>query len=102
MTMPKEEHQKDLIQAWGTYLDALEKSLQTLEMEIKEAEQMAGVCTDEWCAATQHYIDDIANALFSIHEPRWSDEADSNRIKKLKRRLHDLYADYRAVYQKVA
>ena len=62
---------------------------------------MAGGSTDEWCQATQHVIDDLSNALFSISEPRWSNEEDSKTIEQLKRRVHDLYADYRTVYTQV-
>ena len=102
MPMPRETHQNEIVYAWGSYLDALEKTLDSLEADIKEAEEVAGVCTDEWCEATEHYIDDIGNALFSISEPRWSSDADSERLKKLKRRLHDLYANYKAVYQQAA
>ena len=102
MPMPKDEVQGEILNAWGTYLDALEKSLDNLEEELQEAEGMANICTDEWCEATEHYIDDLGNALFSIHEPRWASDADSQRLKALKRRLHDLYSDYKEVYQKAA
>jgi hypothetical protein len=80
--------------AWGAFTQSLEKSLRLLDADIKEAKQMAGKCTDEWCAATEHVIDDISNALFSISEPRGSDAAVSKKIKELKHRVHDLYADY--------
>ncbi|MFZ0242162.1 MAG: hypothetical protein WAL90_10990 [Desulfobacterales bacterium] len=101
MSMPKDEMQQEYINAWRTYLDSLDTALDNLEKDIKEASDMAGVCTDEWCQATQHVIDDLSNALFSISEPRWSNEEDSKRIKQLKRRVHDLYADYRTVYTQV-
>lgn len=101
MSMPKDQIQAEMAQAWGIYLDALEKSLNTLERDIEEAAQMTGVCTDEWCAATEHVIDELSNSLFSISEPRWSNEEDSERIKRLKRRVHDLYANYRDVYKQV-
>jgi hypothetical protein len=102
MSMPKDEAMAETVEAWRTYLKALENSLKILDAQIKEASKMAGVCTDEWCTATEHYIDDLANALFSIHEPHWSNKEDSEKIKKLRRRVHDLYADYRQVYKKVA
>jgi len=102
MAMPKDEIQEDIVEAWRTYLTALEKSIGILEREIKESSQMADTCTSEWCEATQHYIDDINNALFSISEPRWAGKEDSDKIKVLKRRVHDLYADYREVYRTVA
>ena len=57
---------------------------------------------DEWCEATEHVIDELSNALFSISEPRWSSPEDSKKIKRLKRRVYDLYVNYRGVYEKVA
>jgi hypothetical protein len=63
---------------------------------------MASVCTSEWCEATEHVIDELSNALFSISEPRWSSPEDSKKIKRLKRRVYDLYVNYRGVYDKVA
>lgn len=50
---------------------------------------MAGIYTDECCAATEHVIDDPNNALVSISEPRWSEPDASREIKQLKRRVHD-------------
>ena len=102
MAMPKDEIRSEIEAAWKTYMDALEKALQKIEVDIEETSQMADICTSEWCEATEHFLDDIANALFSISEPRWADRTDSERIKKLKRRVHDLYADYREVYRNVS
>lgn len=97
MPMPRDESQKELVESWRTYLESLEKALDNLEAEFKEGSDMAKVCTDEWCEATEHYIDDIGNALFTIHEPTFSSKEDSQRIKALKRKLHDLYAEYKQV-----
>jgi hypothetical protein len=99
--MPKDEIQQEYVNAWRTYLNALDLALNKLDTDIKAASEMAAVCTDEWCQATEHVIDDLGNALFSISEPRWSSPEDSQRIKRLKRRVHDLYADYRNVYSRV-
>ena len=89
-------------EAWNTYVNALEKSLAMIEKDIEETKEMAGACTDEWCNATEHVLDELENAIFSISEPRWSSKEDSNRIKALKRRLYDLYVNYRGVYKNVA
>lgn len=102
MPMPKDEIQKEMVEAWRIYLGALENSLNKLEADIKEAREMAGQRTGEWCEATEHVIDELSNSLFAISEPRWGDEQDTRRIKTLKRRVHDMYADYRNVYQKMA
>lgn len=102
MAMPKDEIQSEMVEAWQNYINALEKSLNLLEKDIEEAKNMAGTCTSEWCEATEHVIDELNNALFSISEPRWADQEDSQKIKKLKRRIYDLYVNYKGVYEKVS
>ncbi len=101
MSMPRNEIGSEMEMAWGVFAQSLEKSIRLLDADIKEAKHMASKCTDEWCAATEHVIDDLNNALFSISEPRWSEAAVSKKIKELKHRVHDLYADYRQVYRSV-
>jgi hypothetical protein len=100
--MPRDEIQAEMQQAWQDFTKSMEKSIDLLENDINEAKQMTSICTDEWCKATEHVIDDLANSLFSISEPRGGSEADSERIKTLKRRVHDLYANYREVYNKAS
>lgn len=102
MSMPRNEIQRELSDAWRTFMDSLEKSMTMLEKDIEEASQMAGICTSEWCAATEHVIDELANALFSISEPRFTNPDESKRLKALKHRVHDIYANYREVYKKAA
>ena len=102
MSMPKDNIYSEMNKAWETYLAALENSLDKLEKDIEEAKKIAGVCTNEWCEAIEHVIDDLNNALFSISEPRWSDVDHSKRIKTLKRRIYDIYVNYKGVYASAA
>jgi len=102
MSMPRDEIQEEMVEAWRAYMDGLEKSVQKLDEDIKEASQMADQCTSEWCEATQHVIDELSNSLFSISEPRWANDQDSKRLKSLKHRVYDLYANYRDVYTQVS
>jgi hypothetical protein len=102
MAMPKDEIQSEMARAWQTYLEALEKSLDILERDIDEAKKMAGTCTSEWCEATEHVIDELSNALFAISEPRWAAPEQTQKIKKLKRRVYDLYVNYKGVYEKAS
>lgn len=95
MSMPKDEKQAEIVESWRTYMNSLEKSLKNIENEIGQAKEMRSTCTDEWCQATEHYLDDIGNALFSIHEPKFSTPEDSKKLKELKRRVYDLYAEYK-------
>ena len=98
MPMPKDEIQAEMEAAWKTYLTALESSLDKVEKDIEEAKEMAGTCTSEWCQATEHIFDELNDALFSISEPRWASDEDSKRIKTLKRRMYDIYVNYKGVY----
>jgi len=102
MSMPKDEIHKEMVAAWAEYVKALERSLDLIDKSINEAKEMAGICTREWCNATEHVLDDLGNMLFSISEPRWSSDVHSKRLKSLKHRLHDIYANYRSDYQKAA
>ena len=100
MVMPKDSFQSDIqnqiVEGWRTFMDNMEKSLNMLEEDIDEAAKMADACTAEWCEATEHVIDELSNSLFSISEPGWSSDEDSRRIKALRKRLHDLYAQYKS------
>ncbi len=100
MVMPKDSFQADIqqevIENWRMFVSNMEKSLKMLENGIDEASEMTEICTSEWCVATEHVIDELNNSLFSISEPRWASEEDSKKIKVLKKRLHDLYAKYKA------
>jgi hypothetical protein len=97
MVMPRNEGiQKEVVEGWRVFVNNLEKGLDILEQDIDEAAKMADECTAEWCEATEHVIDELSNSLFSISEPSWSSDEDSKKIKKLRRRLHDLYAKYKA------
>ena len=102
MSLPKNEIVNDIATAWGTYLAALGKALNKLEKDLKEAESMAAECTNEWCQATEHVLDELSNALFSISEPRWLNDEHSRELKRLKHKLHDLYANYRQTYGQIA
>ncbi len=101
MTMPKNDMQSQLNDAWMQNFDSLEKSVDQLENYIKKAEGTAGICTDEWCAATEQIMDDLNKALFAISEPRTADP-ELSLEKKLRRRICGLYVNYKGIYEKVS
>lgn len=100
MPMPKETFHPavhdSLIQNWRQFMKNMEKSLDLVEKQLNEAAEMTEICTSEWCEATEHVLDDLGNWLYSISEPKGAPEADSKKIRALKKRLHDLYARYKA------
>lgn len=55
---------------------------------------MQKTCTGEWCVAIEHVLDELANALYTIHEPTFSSDAEKNKIKAYKKKVHDLYARF--------
>ena len=101
MNIPKDVYQVDaqnkILEGWRVFLDSIHESLDSLERGIDEADAMTDLCTPEWCLANERIIDELNNRIFSISEPSWSSDDDSRKLKDLKKRLHDVYARYKAV-----
>ena len=100
MEMPDEIVRRQVFEGWSGFVDNLEKSLELLEKEIDFTSKMVNACTVEWCEATERAMDEISNSVFSISEPSWTSDEDSKRLKALKRRVHDVYARYKAAASK--
>jgi hypothetical protein len=96
MGMPKNDISKEVVEGWRGFVDHLEKSLDLLDKEIDFTSKMVNACTIEWCQVTEQTLDEISNALFSISEPSWIADEDSKKLKALKRKVHDVYAKYKA------
>ena len=96
----KIEFEEALIAANQEYIANLEKALEVLEKEIENAKEVEGVCTDEWCKSVDVYIDDLYNNIYSIPEPRYGPEKDTEKIRQLRQRIKDLYAEYKAITKK--
>lgn len=64
------------------------------ESELKQAKEMSTICNDEWCLATESFIDDMHKSLYSISEPRWLSTEDSKRLKDLRAKIRDLYREF--------
>ncbi len=77
------------------FITNLTASIDVLSKDISEAKEMQRVCTDEWCQATESYLDELAKMVYSISEPRWLTAKDSERIRELRTRIHDLYLRYK-------
>ena len=96
MDMPDEIVRRKMVPGWRAFIENLEKSIDLLEKEINFTSKMIDACTLEWCQATELAIDEISNSLFSISEPSWVSDEDSMKLKSLKKRVHDVYAKYKA------
>lgn len=80
--------------AWHAYLEGVEETLDEVDRCLSEARDVQEICTDEWCRATDRLLDELNHVLFSISEPRWTSEEDSEKIKALRRRVRDLYRNF--------
>jgi hypothetical protein len=87
--------EESFLRAHRDFIANLTASLDLLAKDINEAREMQSICTDEWCQATESYLDELAKLVYSISEPRWLSDKDSDRIRQLRKRIHDLYAQYK-------
>lgn len=94
------EKQKEMVESFlishREFMTNLGKSLAMLEKNVGEAAKGKKICTDEWCIATENLLDELAKAIYSISEPRWVTAEDSHKLKELRTRVHDLYAQYKS------
>lgn len=93
--------QKDMVESFNLnhdkFMANLNKTLNELEKDIREAQEIDSICTNEWCVAIERDIDDLHNSIYSISEPRFSCSGHSKKIRRMRNRLHDLYEKYKGV-----
>ncbi|MDD3618114.1 MAG: hypothetical protein RBR09_12750 [Desulfobulbaceae bacterium] len=87
--------EESFLRAHREFMTNLNASLDILEKDIDEVGEMAQICTDEWCKATENVLDELAKVVYSISEPRWLSDEDSLKLKCLRERIHNLYGKYK-------
>ncbi len=93
--MSKQKDMEDsMLYAHNNFMDNLEKSMNILESELNQAKEMSTICNDEWCLATESFIDDMHKSLYAISEPRWLSTEDSKQLKDLRAKIRDLYREF--------
>ena len=80
------------------FISNLNQSFDLIQKDINDTAAMKTLCTGEWCVAVEHCLDEVANEVYSISEPRWTSKADSKTLRGMRHRVHDLYAQYRGVH----
>lgn len=93
--------QKQMVESFQVTHRAFTKnlidSLTQLENAIEASREMDNICVGEWCRAIEFSFDELAKDIYSISEPRWMSDDYSRTLRNSRRRLHDLYAKYRAL-----
>jgi len=98
MNMEKQtKMMESFLESHREFMTNLDNSLSLLEKNVKDAADLEKVCTDEWCRFTEDLLDDLSKAVYSISEPRWINDQDSKKLKALRQRVHDIYANYKKV-----
>ena len=65
------EMEETMLRAHRDFLGHLEKSINILAQDIDEAGEMAHICTNEWCLATESVLDELAAKGFLSEQRRW-------------------------------
>ena len=89
------ELQEKLIGAQKEFIDQIEEAINRLENEIKEASEVEHSGRAEWERSIGGYIDELHRVIFSIAEPRYGSEKEHKKIAELRKKLKDLYADFK-------
>ena len=80
------------------YMKNLIRSMDKLEKDFEASREIDNICSGEWCRAVELCFDELAKELYSISEPRWVSDDYSRTLRNMRRRLHDLYAQYRSIH----
>ena len=91
------EMEESMLRAHREFITNLNKSVDILNDDISEAAGMTEICTGEWCLAIEDVIDELHKCIYAISEPRWLTEEDSKILRSLRRRVHDIYVNYKGI-----
>lgn len=86
------EMENIMLKGHREFMTNLEKAVEIIEQELKDAAELTKVCTGEWCRAVESVIDDLHKSVYSISEPRFATEEDTKRLRNLRCRVRDAYA----------
>ncbi len=92
--------QEALVGAQKDFINQLEEALSRLEEEIKEASEVEHAGRAEWERSIGGYIDELHRVIFSLAEPRYGSEEEHKKIAELRKKLKDLYADFKNMVNK--
>ena len=88
------EMEEALKHGYREYITSLDKTINFLEEELREADEISDICTDEWCTTAEDLLDDLHKEVYAISEPRWLKKDESIRLRDLRTRVRNLYAHF--------
>jgi hypothetical protein len=93
----QKEMVESFVMAHRDFMQGLDKSFKVIERDLSEAADFNARCTGEWCATVESNIDELAKFVYSISEPRWLPDKDSQMIHEMRHRIHDIYAKFKGL-----
>ncbi len=95
------EMQEKLVTIQKDYIDTLEQAVKRLEDEISEASDVEHAGHPEWEKSIEGYIDELHAIIFSLPEPRYGHEDLHHKITDLRKRIKNLYVDFKKMIEAV-
>jgi hypothetical protein len=91
MVLSKDDIRQEIIEAWRSYIERANLSLEELEKELPQPGESAKQVSEEWVHSLDKLIREIADTVFSVGEPEWAGagEKDAELMKKLKQRVYN-------------
>ncbi|HHD63433.1 MAG TPA: hypothetical protein ENK96_03495 [Desulfobulbaceae bacterium] len=86
------EMQELLVGGQKSYVENIEKAIQLIKEEIKEAVSVEKANHPEWQHSIGGYIDELHRVVFALAEPRYGTDEDHRKIVELRNQVKDLYA----------
>jgi hypothetical protein len=88
---------ESFLMAHRDFMKGLDNSFSIIERDLDKAANFDVRCKGEWCSKMESSIDELANSIYSISEPRWSSDQDSKMITNMRHRVHDIYAKFKGI-----
>lgn len=93
--------QKEMVESFQMvhrdFMRGLNNSFTIIERDLAETADFDARCTGEWCRTMENTIDELAKLVYSISEPRWLTDQDSQQIRDMRVRIHDVYARFKGI-----
>jgi hypothetical protein len=95
------KQQKEMVESFQMahrdFMKGLNTSFTIIERELAETADFDAECTGEWCRTTENAVDELAKFVYAISEPRWLTDQDSQHIREMRVRIHDVYAKFKGI-----
>ncbi|MCP4341384.1 MAG: hypothetical protein GY799_21515 [Desulfobulbaceae bacterium] len=93
----QKEMVESFLMAHRDFMKGLDNSFSIVERDFNKAANFDVRCKGEWCSKMENSIDELANSIYSISEPRWLSDQDSKMITNMRYRVHDIYAKFKGI-----